>query len=433
MEKIRLLYVGDYSNTGFGTVAKGLLRGLSKTGKYNILQVGVNYHKDNPFDEPWSIVPASSWKVNRAEDTMYAPDPYGYKWIESRYLDEFDPDIVFINNDYAVAKRYMVNKRNQPTKLAKHRATKVLYSPVDSEPVPRVFAEIAQLFDLNIAYTAWQRQMLAEHDPIFAFMPVLYHGYNADAMHPMDKGEARSKLYDIFAKYNDGVNPEDLRRVLEKAYLIYFVGANQFRKDIPCLFRAVALLQEEVPNAYLIPQTNAVPTGNNGWILPNLQALTGLKNSVFMKHANIYTEEEINIFYNAADVLAYPTRGEGFGLPSLEAMAVKTPVVATRFGPQEELHRDGRGYFIDIRDVVAGDIFAWSYFVLPDHRSLYRQLKFVYDNPEDAKETAERAYEWAKGLTWDNQALELDSILSKLPSGIDRTESDDSQPSDSTS
>jgi glycosyltransferase involved in cell wall biosynthesis len=250
-------------------------------------------------------------------------------------------------------------------------------------------------------------------------MPVLYHGYDDSAYFPIDKAEAKMKVGDVFAKYNDSVEPEDFRKMLEESFLIYFVGANQFRKDIPCLFRGVALLQEEVPNAYLIPQTNSVPSGPNGWVLPNLQSLTGLKHAVLMKQANIFTPEEMNIFYNAADVLAYPTRGEGFGLPSLEAMVTKTPVVATRFGPQEELHANGRGYYIDIRDVIPGDITAWSYFVLPDHRSLYKQLKFVHDNPEHARETAERAYEWAKPLTWANQAGELDAILRKLPRKTD--------------
>jgi glycosyltransferase involved in cell wall biosynthesis len=412
MDKIKLLYISDYGNTGFGTVTKGLLRGLSKTDKYEIFQLGINWQDLQDFDEPWRITSAGFWHIK--DDSLIADDPYGYIKAQD-WVKKFDPDITFINNDFAVAKRYLVDRDGEPTALAKHRSVKVLYAPVDSEPVPDAYIEIARMFDLTIAYTDWQRQMMAEHDPLFGFMPVLLHGYDAEHMKPMDKAEAREQLYDIFAKHNDQETPEVFRKMLQDSFLIYFVGTNQFRKDIPCLFRAVALLQEEVPNAYLIPQTNAIPTGQNGWVLSNLQKLTDLKNAVIMKYANVFTQDEMNVLYNAADVLAYPTRGEGFGLPSLEAMAVKTPVVATRFGPQEELHGEGRGYFIEIRDVIPGDLFGWSYFVLPDHRSLYKQLKFVHDNPEDAKETAERAYEFAKDLTWDNQAKKLDEILSKLP------------------
>lgn len=424
MDKIRLLYIGDYSHTGFGTVSKGLLRGLAKTGKYDIMQLAINWHDANDFNEPWKIASAGFYHIDAGSGDLIADDAYGY--IKSNdWVKRFDPDIVFVNNDYAVAKRYMVDKVGKPTDLAKHRSIKVLYSPVDSDPVPAPYIEIAQMFDLNIAYSDWHRQLMSEHDSIFGLMPVLLHGYDDQSMYPMDRAEARAQLYDVFAKYNDEKAPEDFRKMLEKSFLIYFVGTNQFRKDIPCLFRAVAMLQEEVPNAYLIPQTNSIPMGPNGWVLPNLQNLTGLKNAVLMKYANVFSADEMRIFYNAADVLAYPTRGEGFGLPSLEAMATKTPVIATRFGPQDELHRDGRGYFIDIRDVIPGDIFGWSYFVLPDHISLYKQLKFVHDNPEHAAETAERAYEWAKDMTWDNQAIKLDEILSKFPKGRTETSGED--------
>jgi glycosyltransferase involved in cell wall biosynthesis len=38
---------------------------------------------------------------------------------------------------------------------------------------------------------------------------------------------------------------------------------------------------------------------------------------------------ELPLFYSGADVFAFPTLSEGFGLPPLEAMACGTPVVAS--------------------------------------------------------------------------------------------------------
>ncbi|MCC6039186.1 MAG: glycosyltransferase, partial [Armatimonadetes bacterium] len=52
------------------------------------------------------------------------------------------------------------------------------------------------------------------------------------------------------------------------------------------------------------------------------------------EHANevVFTgylpDEWLPTFYSAADVFAFPSRYEGFGLPVLEAMACGTPVVA---------------------------------------------------------------------------------------------------------
>lgn len=412
MDKTKLLYIGDYSNTGFGTVAKGLLRGLSATDEYDILQMGINWSDIDHFDEPWNIVPAGF--LGLKGKTIYSDDPYGFERAPY-FLNKFNPEIVLLNNDYMIAKQYMVDREGEPTAFAKHPSTKVLYSPIDSEPAPDYYPEVAKLFDLNIAYTHWQRLMMAEHDPIFSLMPVLYHGYDSATLKPMDKEEAKAALVDAMVEKNGGEGRYMFEERILRSWLVYFVGANQFRKDIPCLFRAFAKLNDDIPEASLIVHTDSIPVGESGWHLPNLQKLTGVQRAILMVKANIYTAEEMNLFYNAADVLAYPTRGEGFGLPSLEAMVVKTPVAATAFGPQLELHNRGRGYLVDYLDVIPGNGAAWSYYVLPDHKSLYAKLKFIHDNPEHVAETVDRAYEFAKGFTWDNQAKELHDILKKIP------------------
>ena len=48
-------------------------------------------------------------------------------------------------------------------------------------------------------------------------------------------------------------------------------------------------------------------------------------------------EEDLPLFYNAADVFAFPSLSEGFGLPVLEALACGTPVVARRTSSLPEL------------------------------------------------------------------------------------------------
>lgn len=416
MEKTRLLYVGDAgSNTGFATVSTGLLRGLHATGKYDILHLGINYNDTMPWNEPWQVIPAGFPGLSADAKGIEIDDPYGVV-KSSIFSKRFDPDITFINNDYVIGKLLLEHsKTGEPTDLARHRSLKVLYSPIDSEPVPRPYIDIAKMYDLNIAYTYWHRSLMAERDELFSLMPVLYHGYDPDVYYPMDKEEARYLLAEAFHKRNQEIPVEYFEDKFQKSFIVYFVGTNQFRKDLPCLFRAYAQLMDDVPNSYLIPHTNVVSRDGKGWHLQHLQELTGVERAAMMGEANGFTPDEMRAFYNSADLLAYPTRGEGFGLPSLEAMACKTPVVATNFGPQHELHRDGRGYFIDIRDVIPGDFAAWSYYVLPDHRSLYKQMKFIHDNPAHAAETADRAYEWAKEFTWDNQSKKLDDILSRLP------------------
>ncbi|GAB4197810.1 MAG: glycosyltransferase family 4 protein [Sandaracinaceae bacterium] len=57
-------------------------------------------------------------------------------------------------------------------------------------------------------------------------------------------------------------------------------------------------------------------------------------------------QTEIPKLYARADVFAHGSRVEGFGLPILEAMACRTPVVATPAGAAPELLAEGRGRMI---------------------------------------------------------------------------------------
>jgi len=55
--------------------------------------------------------------------------------------------------------------------------------------------------------------------------------------------------------------------------------------------------------------------------------------------------------YQAADLLVFPTLGDGFGLVMQEAMCCGTPVVTTRCGGGPECITDGRdGWLLPERD-----------------------------------------------------------------------------------
>jgi glycosyltransferase involved in cell wall biosynthesis len=69
-------------------------------------------------------------------------------------------------------------------------------------------------------------------------------------------------------------------------------------------------------------------------------------------------QEKLRELYAACDVFVQPSRVEGFGLPILEAMACRTPVVATPAGAAPELLRGGGGKLVahDAPDEMAAAI-----------------------------------------------------------------------------
>lgn len=64
------------------------------------------------------------------------------------------------------------------------------------------------------------------------------------------------------------------------------------------------------------------------------------------------TQENLNKLYNISDVLAVPSRVEGFGLVAIEGLACGTPVVATNNGGMTDFVNESVGALVDVEDDV---------------------------------------------------------------------------------
>jgi glycosyltransferase involved in cell wall biosynthesis len=108
-------------------------------------------------------------------------------------------------------------------------------------------------------------------------------------------------------------------------HFILFLGTLEPRKNVQMLIRAYAQWRKTEPT---IPQL--VVAGGKGWYYDQIFAEVerlGLTGEVIFP--GYVAQEDLPLWYNAADLFVYPSRFEGFGLPVLEAMACGTPVVTT--------------------------------------------------------------------------------------------------------
>jgi len=81
-------------------------------------------------------------------------------------------------------------------------------------------------------------------------------------------------------------------------------------------------------------------------------------------------ERDMPRLYAAADAFVLPTRGEGFGIPFLEAMASGLPTIGTRFSAHLDFMDDDLAYLIDVEEMVpvsAAQTRAIPFYG-PDHR-----------------------------------------------------------------
>ncbi|WP_322800443.1 glycosyltransferase family 1 protein [Thermoflexus sp.] len=124
---------------------------------------------------------------------------------------------------------------------------------------------------------------------------------------------------------------------------ILYVGTLEPRKNLGVLLEAIARLRPSVP---------LILVGGQGWkpaFRPRLQAL---EREGRARWIGFVPDAELPLWYNAATLLAYPSRYEGFGMPPLEAMACGTPVIAARASSLPEVVGEA-GFLVDPDDIEA--------------------------------------------------------------------------------
>ncbi len=134
------------------------------------------------------------------------------------------------------------------------------------------------------------------------------------------------------AEHNYVPQPPDKTRLYRQRFdgsspLILFVGAPIARKNLDIVLRVLRDADEQsaLASAQVLivgAKHQDFPTYRR-WTLDNR-----LEDRV--RWLGRVPDEEMPLLYGAADLLVYPSLYEGFGLPPLEAMAVGTPVVASK-------------------------------------------------------------------------------------------------------
>jgi glycosyltransferase involved in cell wall biosynthesis len=121
---------------------------------------------------------------------------------------------------------------------------------------------------------------------------------------------------------------------------------------------------------------------------------------------------QLGSLYRSADCFVLPSRGEGWGLPILEAMACGLPVIATNWSGQTEFLHPGVGFPLRVRALVPADPrtpyyigFRWAE---PDADQLVDLMRYVYKSQEAARLVGEcAAAEVAQRWTWAHAAQRI--------------------------
>ncbi|GAB3909677.1 glycosyltransferase family 1 protein [Kibdelosporangium lantanae] len=193
-------------------------------------------------------------------------------------------------------------------------------------------------------------------------MEVIHHGVDLDTFHPPTAAEVAAVRQTID---------------LPSQPYIAFLGALEPRKNVPALIRGYMRACEGRKNPPAL-----VLAGQPGWDGQVERALDALPHRLRVIRAGYLPFPQLAGFLGGADLVAYPSLGEGFGLPVLEAMASGACVLTTRRLSLPEVGGDAVAYC----GVGAGDIGA--------------ALGELMDDPARRAILAEAAQRRAKDFSW---------------------------------
>ncbi len=245
----------------------------------------------------------------------------------------------------------------------------------------------------------------------------------------LDSGVAFDKVHVI----PNGIDPalftpsgKRLNIPTTKRFKILYVGGTIYRKGIDILLTAYAKMFTRKDDVCLVIKDMGGETFYKGMTakdyIKQMQENPDAPEVCYLDE-NV-SEQEMAALYRACDIFASPYRGEGFSLPTLEAMASGLPVVVTAGGATDDFVTDECGWRIpstkkSVGETVDGYEMAGETFMLePDGDELGNVLKNAYQSPSDLVIKGIRAARIARTQwTWRRATMKvlerLDALYAK--------------------
>jgi GT2 family glycosyltransferase len=132
-----------------------------------------------------------------------------------------------------------------------------------------------------------------------------------------------------------------------------------------------------------------------------------------------FPHHQLGSLYRSADCFVTVSRGEGWNMPLMEAMACGLPSIATDWGAHTDFVHPGIGYPLRVRGTIPAvakcPYYAGFRWADPDPEHLCQLLREVFENPDEARRRgAAAAREMAERWTWQKVAQRIVARLGEI-------------------
>ncbi len=371
----KILIIGDGGvPTGFARVIRSIFEPLKED--FELHQLATRY-SGQPHDYPWKLYRADAGK-----------SVYGYDQILP-LIEKIQPQIVFLLYDIPYQISYMKELRK-----ATPQPKVVMYSPVESGPIaPEMTRELGGV-SRYVLYTDYGRAEIAasvdavrQHETDFDFpkLEVIPHGVDTHRFYPLsDDDEARRSEARRAMKLHDAEHRD--------AFIVLNANRNMPRKRIDLTIQGFAEFAKDKPaNVKLYLH---MATQDTGWNVIALARRHGIYDRLIMTRAdNVgpdFSDEQLNLLYNACDVGITTTTGEGWGMVTFEHAATRAAQIVPRHTSLADLWADAAEFVEPVMKLTWPGNLTDGHIVAPV--GVADALQKLYEDRQYREELAAAAY-----------------------------------------
>ncbi|MEI6237899.1 MAG: glycosyltransferase family 1 protein [Candidatus Saccharibacteria bacterium] len=159
----------------------------------------------------------------------------------------------------------------------------------------------------------------------------------------------KTKITTTYLAADEITEPVEPIKSLQSKTFLFYVGRPQPHKNLARLIETFAVLKKNHPDLLLVLAGRKDKVYDS--YIQTARRLGVDKDVIFTGYVS---EGQLKWLYRGCKAYVFPSLSEGFGLPGLEAMVHRAPVVCSTATCLPEVYGDGAWYFnpLDIHDMV---------------------------------------------------------------------------------